>query len=232
VKESHGRAAILLAAGAASRMGTAKAALPWRGTTLIEYQIGELLATSIDVLVVVLGCRASEIGARIEPRRIDGRLRILVHAAWDEGKTSSIRAGIVELDRYEHTERRVPWKSVTIVGVDEPRSAATIEAIFAAREASGARIAIPRFEDRRGHPPVFARELRQELLGLDEASQGLRAVVARHAAAAALVEIADPRVLVNLNDPEAYRAAFERFGRDSNLRNTPKCEPPGTLTSS
>src|SRR5581483_5250645 len=50
-----GRAAIVLAAGASRRMGTPKALLAWRGTTLLDYCISQARLASVSDLVVVLG---------------------------------------------------------------------------------------------------------------------------------------------------------------------------------
>ncbi len=60
-------AAILLAAGESTRMGTLKALLPWGGVTLIEYQVGELAAAGVEDIVVVLGHAAEEVRGRVPP---------------------------------------------------------------------------------------------------------------------------------------------------------------------
>lgn len=50
-----GGAAIILAAGASQRMGTAKALLPWHGVTLVEYAVQQTRAAGAECIVVVLG---------------------------------------------------------------------------------------------------------------------------------------------------------------------------------
>ncbi|MFB3093327.1 MAG: NTP transferase domain-containing protein, partial [Dehalococcoidia bacterium] len=54
-------AAILLAGGESSRMGTAKPLLEWGGNTLIEYQLAQLKEPPVERVVVVLGHRADEV---------------------------------------------------------------------------------------------------------------------------------------------------------------------------
>src|SRR5712691_10671378 len=49
------RGALILAAGASERMGTAKALLPWGNTTLLAYVLEQARAAAVDVIVVVLG---------------------------------------------------------------------------------------------------------------------------------------------------------------------------------
>ncbi|MDO9445797.1 MAG: NTP transferase domain-containing protein, partial [Dehalococcoidia bacterium] len=44
-------AAILLAAGASSRMGSPKPLLPWTDTTLVEWELAQLHAGGVDEVV-------------------------------------------------------------------------------------------------------------------------------------------------------------------------------------
>jgi len=60
---------------------------------------------------------------------------------------------------------------------------------------------------RRGHPVVFAPSLRPALEALDEATEGLRAVLRRHAGEVRACETGSPLALVNLNTPDDYAAA-------------------------
>jgi hypothetical protein len=59
---------------------------------------------------------------------------------------------------------------------------------------------------------LFAPALRPELLALDEATEGLRAVLRRHADAVRLSETGSALALVNLNRPEDYAAAWREYG--------------------
>ena len=48
-------AGVLLSAGLSTRMGRHKALIPWKGSTMIEYQIRALLLSGVDCICVVLG---------------------------------------------------------------------------------------------------------------------------------------------------------------------------------
>ena len=61
-----GTAAILLAAGLSKRMGSLKALLPWKDSSLIEYQVRMLLNVPVQQLIVILGHKASEIQTSID----------------------------------------------------------------------------------------------------------------------------------------------------------------------
>jgi molybdopterin-guanine dinucleotide biosynthesis protein A len=58
--------------------------------------------------------------------------------------------------------------------------------------------------------------LRDELFGIEEATLGLRAVIARHEAKVHTFDTGDEMALLNLNTPEQYGAAYELHGRTGN----------------
>lgn len=58
-----GLSAILLAGGKSSRMGRDKAALPFRGMTLVEWQVQKLRGLGIED-IMLSGCRRSVEGTR------------------------------------------------------------------------------------------------------------------------------------------------------------------------
>jgi molybdenum cofactor cytidylyltransferase len=70
--------------------------------------------------------------------------------------------------------------------------------------ASTAPLAIPRLNGRRGHPVFFSRPLLAEFLALPPDASA-RAVVERHAAEIDYVDVDDPGILQDIDDPEAYR---------------------------
>ena len=56
-----GVSALLLAAGKSRRMGQLKALLPWKETTLLQYQVGSLQSGGVSQVIVVLGYRAESL---------------------------------------------------------------------------------------------------------------------------------------------------------------------------
>jgi molybdenum cofactor cytidylyltransferase len=83
---------LLLAAGGSSRMGQAKALLPWGEHTLIEHQIQTLLKTGRPV-VVVLGSHWDLIKPVIEKLMVT----IVINENWADGMGSSIAVGVSHL---------------------------------------------------------------------------------------------------------------------------------------
>jgi molybdenum cofactor cytidylyltransferase len=191
-----GVTAVLLAAGESTRMGQLKALLPWQGRPLLRYQAEALLAAPVERLVVVLGHRREE----LEPvLPTDKRLQSLDNPDYRSGKVSSIVAGV----------RAAPAEDdVLLVGVDQPRPVALLERVIEAHASANALLTVAAYQGRSGHPVVFSAALRPELLAISESTEGLRAVLRRHAREAQLVETGDPLALVNLNTRQDYEAAL------------------------
>ena len=195
--------AILLAAGESSRMGELKALLPWRGQTLLEHQISALREGGADRLVVVLGHRAEELQSLVDSSP---------GASWAfnpdflQGKTTSLKVGLSAVDPAAVSE-------ILLLNVDQPRSAPDISHILDVHRASGYAITVPTFRGKGGHPIVLSCDLLEDLLAIDEESQGIKAVVRRRPEAVNRVPIDNPEILLDLNTPEQYQEAVETFSR-------------------
>lgn len=192
-------AAILLAAGESSRMGQPKQLLDWNGQPLVSAQIEALLDAGCRPVVVVLGAHASRVRATLNSR---ADVQIVTNHNWREGRASSIRTGA----------RAVPptVDAVVFVSVDQPTSSAVVTGLVSELEsAPDARIVVPRYEGRNGHPPIFRAALLPELQNVTERQEGLRQIRRRHAEHTIFLEMDDPIVTLNLNTPDAYRRALE-----------------------
>jgi len=87
-------AAILLAAGASTRLGHPKQLIEIDGETLLRRAARALLATSPRELVVVLGHDASTMQSTID----DLPLRCVIASGYARGMSASLRAGVAALD--------------------------------------------------------------------------------------------------------------------------------------
>ena len=195
-------AAILLAAGESTRMGRPKALLPWRDTTLVEYQVRELTAAGVEHIAVVLGHAAGEVWPRVPDEA-----HMVVNEAYREGRASSLRAGAAALPD--------DADPILILGVDQPRPRDELRTLLAAHQKGGVAVTVPVHEGRRGHPPVLAGDLLPELRAASEETAGLRGVLAAHQEAVREVEASSAIVLLDLNTPEQYRQALARYGGQS-----------------
>ena len=190
-------AAVLLAAGESRRMGSFKALLPWKGSTLLVHQISSLRQAGADPVVVVLGHQAGQLRPLVEGK--EGVIWQVNPDYW-QGKTTSIKVGLNALGPGQPS-------AILILNVDQPRSAETIRRLLQQHRDGGRYITIPRYRGKGGHPIVVDPALLEELKSIDEESLGVKAVVRRHQEATLLVEMDTPEVLWDLNTPEEYQAA-------------------------
>ncbi len=187
-------AAILLAAGESRRMGSPKPLLAWQGATLIEYQIAQLREAGVDDVIAVLGHRSED----ILPLVAAAGARGIINENYREGRASSLRTGAHAAEGAQ---------TVVIISVDQPRPAAVTRRLLA-RQTTG--ITVPSHDGRRGHPVILDGVLLPELREVDEETQGLRAVLARHAPDLHEIPFDSAAVLLDLNTPEDYRRATAR----------------------
>ena len=192
--------AILIAAGESERMGRPKPLLPWQGVTLVEYQIAALKQGGAAEVVVVLG----HLAEHVIPLVSGPGVRHVVNPEYEQGKTTSIKAGLAATDPSA--------EGTLLLAVDQPRPARIVAAIIESHRRNEALITSPRYEGHGGHPLVFAAALKSELAAVSEQEQGVREVLQAHAAEVNGVEIDDPLVRLDINTPEEYEAARARYG--------------------
>jgi molybdenum cofactor cytidylyltransferase len=144
---------LVLAAGGSRRLGEPKQLLAYGGGTLLGHVLDTARACPFDQLVVALGGSAAEVRARVD---LEGAA-VVVNDAYGTGCSSSIAAALGALD---------PRCEVLVLMLgDQPGvSAAAVRALLAGR--GDAPMAVCRYDDGRGHPLAFARELFGELAGL------------------------------------------------------------------
>ena len=191
-------AALILSAGASSRMGRPKALIPYREVTFLEHLIQVTRHPRIGVTRVVLGAGAEEI------RKIT-KLEdpfVVLNPHWQKGQLSSVCAGIRSLDGIE-------TEGIILCPVDHPLVSARLVADLVLQfYLNNKFIVLPTFNTRRGHPVIFASTLYPELLDAP-ADKGARAVVWAHSSDILEVPTSEEGVVLNINDPDMLRHAVE-----------------------
>ena len=193
-------AAILLAAGQSRRMGALKPLLPFGNKTVIESCIDYLRDGGVDQIVVVLGHRADEI------RVLLSGVQIAVNPDPDSEMATSIAVGAQALP--------ATAKAVVFALVDHPAVPAGIVSTLIGEWQRGARIVIPTWQDRGGHPVLIDLSFRNELENLARAgSGGLREIFKTHASDAKRLPVDSPFVARDMDTWDDYLALYEEaFG--------------------
>ncbi len=195
-----GVSAIILAAGESTRMGRLKALLPWRGKTLIEYQVESLQEAGADQVVAVVGHRWEEVEA---PIRGHPGVEAAVNPDYRQGKTTSIKTGLSWVSPSA--------QAILVLAVDQPRPVGILKRLIDAHLERGSLITCPEHGGHRGHPFIFAASLMPELAAITEEGQGLREVVDRHRADTYRMAVDNPIVNADMNSPEDLKEAERLF---------------------
>ena len=180
-----------------------KALLPWRGRTLLEHQVSALREGGADRVVAVLGHRAEELRPLLEDK--DG-VSWSLNPDYLQGKTTSIKAGLSAIDPETVSD-------ILLLNVDQPRSAEDVERILREHQNRGLAITVPEYLGKGGHPIALSASLLDEMLAIDEESQGIKAVVRRRPEEVNRFPLDHNGILLDLNTPEQYRAAVESHAR-------------------
>ncbi|HEX8338070.1 MAG TPA: nucleotidyltransferase family protein [Pyrinomonadaceae bacterium] len=195
-------AAILLAAGRSRRMGAFKPLLPFGGVSVAEACVAALRAGGAGEVVVVVGHRGAEVRAALAHL---GGLRFAVNEAAGSEMGVSVALGVEAVS--EGAE------AVLIALVDQPAvPPSEIRRLVEARRRTGARLVLPEWEGRGGHPLLVDLALREELLGV-VTGKGLRALFDAHRAEVLRVPAGSPYVARDMDTREEYAALHaEVFG--------------------
>jgi molybdenum cofactor cytidylyltransferase len=184
---------IILAAGASTRMGTAKQLLLHRGQTLIRRAAGAALASVCRPVVVVLGADAERVQLELEPLPI----QVAVNHSWSEGMSSSIRVGLETLIAGNDAAC-----GVVIMLCDQPFvTNVVINELVKAHRRTGKSIVGSAYGEVLGVPAFFGKELFAELATLTT-GEGARQIIANHSHNVAAVYF--PEGAVDVDTPQQY----------------------------
>ena len=192
--------AILLSAGESSRMGRPKALLDWFGQPLVQAQAQALLEGGANRVIVVTGTDHNEISAAIAH---DPNITIANNPNWSQGKTTSIKTGLSQLNP--------DCQTIIILAVDQPRPAWVVAQALSSHESSNCPATSPRYSGHGGHPLLFDVSLLPELSNISEQREGLREVMKRHDGDMNRIYFDNPIVRFDLNTPEDYENALTTY---------------------
>jgi molybdenum cofactor cytidylyltransferase len=206
----HNLAAIVLAAGASSRMGRLKPLLPLAGVTALERAISVFHDAGIADVLVVVGNRADELRPVIER----SGAHCITNTQWQQGMYSSVVAGASALSSSA--------RAAFVLPVDVPLvRASTARQMAAAFDGGAERILYPVFDGCRGHPPLIGRSI------LDQAARGvsgpLSALLLAHEESAIDVPVADQAIHLDMDTQVDFDALAVLAGR-RDIPTAAECE--------
>jgi len=192
-------AAIILAAGASSRMGWPKQTLLLEGVPMLERVLETFRRSKTGKVVVVLGANAREVTRRVKFTQEV----VVVNRRFAAGISSSLKLGLEEVQDEAQA-------AIIALGDQPFVLSSTVDKMIDAYEESGARIVVPRFLGTRGNPVLFDRSLFPQIERIS-GDVGAKSVVQKNEADVLEVEVADKGVLVDIDTPSD-------LGRESEAR--------------
>ncbi len=190
-------AAVVLAAGESTRMGTQKLLLPYAAATVIEHIISQLSASRVDQVVVVTGFEPH----RIKEHLTGGAYTFAQNDRYREGMLSSIRCGLALLG--EAVEA-----AFVVLGDQPALQSATVDCILAQQPGNPDRVILPTHEGRRGHPILVPLSFREEIMRRFD-DTGLRGLIHEHPDAILEVPVDSASILEDIDYPEDYVRALK-----------------------
>lgn len=184
---------LILAAGRSSRMGRDKALLDYSGHSFLNHLIF-LALPRVDRLVVVLGHNAERIAPTVPT---SSRIDVVVNAHYDRGMLSSLQTGLVQIGE------EADWILWMLVDHPAVRGRSLDRLLDAARQ-TDARLIIPRFHEKRGHPIAISRGAVADLLRLPPEASPQDAVRRRYGETLFL-DLDDAGVLRDIDTPWDFR---------------------------
>jgi molybdenum cofactor cytidylyltransferase len=191
-------------------MGAFKPLLPFGSQTVVEACVGYLLAGGVEELVVVLGHRREEMERRLARQPVSLALNTEVGSEMGV----SIARGVEQLSP--------GTRAILIALVDQPAVPGEVpRALIEAWRARRARLLVPEYGGRGGHPVLLDASLRAELLKLAP-EHGLRALFDAHKPEVKRVPVRSPFIARDMDTWDDYSALYEEvFGE----------KPPGGPTA-
>jgi molybdenum cofactor cytidylyltransferase len=184
--------AILLGAGESKRMGFDKLSLPWGKKTVLERCVQTLLRSRVRDVVIVQGLRSRGVRNTFRGKNI----KIVTNPHPAGGMSSSIRQGLRAV--------RPGSDGILIALGDQPSlKTRTINALIRIFDRGKERIIVPAFQGRTGHPVIFHRAYKKELMNL-KGDVGGRSIIERHRGDVRVVKVRAMGVVKDVDTWQDY----------------------------
>ena len=186
-------AAIILAAGASTRMGQSKQLLAVNGRPLLLHTLDVISQTDLNPVVTVLGANHQAHQELVK----DSNAGIVINSNWQSGMGSSLKTGL------NHLLTQAPSTDAVIMLVcDQPGITPDhLQALAQKYRAGKSPIVASWYANTAGVPALFDKTMFPELLRLDD-SQGAQKIIQKHAYILSVVDF--PGGAIDLDTPEEY----------------------------
>ena len=185
---------IILAAGSATRMGRPKQLLSYQGRSLILHAVEVALASLCQPIIVVLGAYVEQIKPELMPKAV----QVVENSQWQEGMSSSIRAGMSML-----LKTNSKLDAVIISLADQPLvSPQSFNQLIQSYQETQKVIIASKYNETTGVPALFSNALFPELMQL-EGDKGAKALIQKYRDTGLILLI--PEAAIDIDTPDDYK---------------------------
>jgi len=187
--------AIILTAGASSRMGKHKAFLKWNGLTFLETICYNLSKQEFLQIVLVSNSSINNFCQL----KVAKNVECIENLHPEKGMLSSFRCGL----------NRLKFKSTNVMLclVDHPAvEHETYRKLC--KKARKNKIVVPVYKGKRGHPVVFGSDFISELMKR-ECPEGAKTIVKSHPESVLEIKVNDKGILIDIDTPKEYECAIK-----------------------
>ena len=198
--------ALIVAAGLSSRMKQFKPLLPLGESTIVQCVIQTFQQADLSPIVLVTGYQAD----RLENHVKDYPITCLRNELYETTQMlESIQIGL----RYMVPYMDGLCTKTLITPVDIPLF--TLETVQKLMECN-VPVAIPTYENRKGHPLLISREMMQYAMQYDGPG-GLSGAIREKGNPIQYIEVNDGGILLDADTPEDYQTLLEAYERNRSL---------------
>lgn len=190
--------AIILAAGASTRMKRQKLLLPFNGKTIIETVVENAVNSVGSNVLVVLGSHKEQ----IQQQLVNYQVQYCFNENFQEGMLSSVICGF----------RALPFDAgaALIFLGDQPQIPGEATNLVVKNWISSEKgIVMPVFKGKRGHPVLIETRFKPEIETLDR-NKGLRMLAEKFKEEVCEAECNFPEILRDIDTPEEYESEINK----------------------
>src|SRR5260370_19042111 len=189
-------AAIILAAGTSSRMGSShKLLLPLKNRPILEHVLIAALASQADPIILVLGYQADLVRTALKGYLSVPAVTWVENPHYLRGMSSSLHVGIQTL---LNMKKNPQCDGAMILLGDQPLiSFEVMIRLIEVRQHSHQRIVVPCYAGKRGNPVLFEKSIFPDLLAIT-GDEGGRKFIQQHPHDVAMVEMEYPGIHMDI----------------------------------
>ena len=183
---------ILLAAGQSTRMGGEnKLTKKINGIPLIKHSINNILSSSVDELIIVLGYQREIIENLIDK---NDKIKIIFNNEFKTGMASSIKMGIKNLS--------TKTEAFFICLGDMPEVNKEIYNDLI-KQLKNNKIIVPTYKNKQGNPVLFSKLTKEKIMNI-EGDAGAKKILEKNSDIVFNFEINNQAILKNYNTPDYF----------------------------